>query len=398
MSLRVLVVDDEDAFRRAWAKAVAGTATDVDVVEVPNPELLDSLRLLEERRIAARDNAPRPDGELRFDGADVLIIDYDLAPISDFGTLTGEAVSYLARSYSSVRFIILLNAVSESYFDLTLRGETESFADIVLGSRHVGNRGLWSEEVSGFRPWQWPVVPNAVGSFDGFVDYLQEALDLPLLSVLELEAAQLSRSVRSLIEASSAPAAVTVREFVAHGPTGLRRKDILVEDRAVARVAAARLRRWLEFDVISSQDVLVDAPHLISRFPSLLIGSAEDVEAWNEAAHAGDASGLDAERIRRHHYSLSRFLSRDVWYWGALREDKDIPEVAQPFVARPSPFLFCEDVSRFVDPTSTREFVADVAGDYVRRFIVDPDSQGGEVYKEPMNRVELRPMSRLSLR
>jgi len=395
---RVLVVDDEPGFRRAWANAVSLVDKNTTVVELDNGELLASLKVLEARRLPARDGAVIETEATPLDACDVLIVDYDLAPISELGTLTGEAVSYLARTYSSATVLVLLNAVSESFFDLTLRGDSESFADLNVGSHHVGSPGLWSAEVSGFRPWHWPVIPTAVGAQTAFAEFLIPRLDQPLLNVLALEGQPLSRAVRSLVDAATSEDSVTVKEYVLRGPTGVRRKDALTQAQDIARVAAARLRRWLESDVISSQDVLVDAPHLVSRFPSLLVESPDDHEAWNETAHPGPATGLRTGEIDAHRYPLSPFLSRDVWFWTSLRADKSIPEVAKPFSARTSPFLFCEDVSRFLMPEATREFVADVAGDYVRRFLVDPDTAGGSAYADAIRMVDLRPLSRLSMR
>ena len=44
----------------------------------------------------------------------------------------------------------------------------------------------------------------------------------------------------------------------------------------IERVAAARLGKWLERLVLPGQNVLVDAPHLVSRFPSLV--AADDLD------------------------------------------------------------------------------------------------------------------------
>jgi hypothetical protein len=397
MSPRVVVIDDEEQFRAAWARSIQAVAADEwDVTTLPNEELLASMTTLEQRRIAARERRASAWTETAFDTAAILVIDYDLAPISDFGTLTGEAVAYLARAYSRVGYIVLLNAVSEAYFDLTLRGEAESFADLVIGSRHVGSIGLWSRDVSGFRPWQWPSIPAAARSLGEFANVLVPRLDDPILSVLELQHVALGRGVRSLVDAGSRASGPTIREFVESGPTGLRRKDLVVDDHAAARIAAARLRRWIEFDVLSSEDILVDAPHLVARFPSLLTGDPGDLDSWNQTAHPGPGDGLDVDLLTPHLYPLSSFLSRDVWYWKRIQVDKRIEEVREPFAPRPTPFAFCEDLSRFLPLSDVREFVGDLAGDYIRRYMVDTDTEGGALYQADLDGVELRPMSRLS--
>jgi hypothetical protein len=398
LTQRIVVVDDEEELAAEWGKRIHGRlgAEDWSVTNLSADDLLAAMRILEERRIAARDRRALPVTKTTFDDTAILVVDYDLAPISTIGTLTGEAVGYLARAYSSVGYIVLMNPVTDSFFDLTLRGDSESFADLIVGSQHIGSDGLWSNHFTGFRPWQWPVIPVAVEELRALTGFLRDRLDLPVLEALRLEGMTLSRQVRALLGSPSEAVDVTVRQFVASSPGGLRRKDVAADDDAVARIAAARLRRWLEYDVLSSEDALVDAPHLASRFPSLLAGPTSAMESSNATAHAGTASGIDIGAIEAHKHVLSSFISRDVWSWPELKRDRAIKEVASPLAPRDAPYLFCEDVSQFLPQEATREFVADVAGEFLRRYITDADSDLNRDLAPQLDGVELLPLSRLT--
>ncbi len=137
----------------------------------------------------------------------------------------------------------------------------------------------------------------------------------------------------------------------------------------MARVGAARISKWLERLVLPGQDILIDAPHLISRYPSLLGGAAEDIGAWNRAAHLTNYSelGLTTEIIERFRVKKDHWLSRPVWFWDELRECEEIKEVKEPWTVERPDWAFCEDASRFCRE-GYREFIADMESPFTRRF------------------------------
>ena len=106
----------------------------------------------------------------KIDNASIFIIDYDLLSSQEegeekneeffTGSLTGEIVAYLVRCFSKCKLIIGLNQYGNNPFDLTLRGDLDSFADLNLGGDQLDNPNLWmgdwQDSEQEFRPWSWP--------------------------------------------------------------------------------------------------------------------------------------------------------------------------------------------------------------------------------------------------
>jgi hypothetical protein len=139
----------------------------------------------------------------------------------------------------------------------------------------------------------------------------------------------------------------------------------------IARIAAARLSKWLEREVLPGQDVLTDAPHLVSRFPSLLKGDPSEQDSWNRTAAFGtpDQLGIRDEVIEKLEYKQNYWLSRAAWFWKDVTNVSRIPEVSEPWEKRPPKFVFAEDASRFYPEKDCREFLASVESPFVRRFV-----------------------------
>jgi hypothetical protein len=143
-----------------------------------------------------------------------------------------------------------------------------------------------------------------------------------------------------------------------------------VSDDVVVRVGAARISKWLERLVLPGQDVLVDAPHLVSRYPSLISDGIEEIETWNRTARRAsyDELGVSSENIERFRLKKEHWLSRPVWFWDELRECEEITEVREPWKITQPDWVFCEDASAF-HKEGYREFVADVESPFARRFV-----------------------------
>src|SRR5215471_10714862 len=254
----ILICDDEHRSREKWKrelKAVVrhvGASFTVDSIS-DSKELLDSIAELEVRRHNARrhSNTSTIRNANRFDTADILIVDYDLLKLNEGGSgyLTGEGVAYLCRCYSHCGLIIALNQYGNNYFDLTLKGHPESYADLNIGSAQLMNQGLWTEDWSGFRPWYWPLLPSACDAFERRWKQLQDHLQEPVLSYLGFSMKTiktLPRSTREFLGRGSEPEKTTFATFVTDSGSGLRPKDKVGDNESVARIAAARLGKWLE--------------------------------------------------------------------------------------------------------------------------------------------------------
>lgn len=144
---------------------------------------------------------------------------------------------------------------------------------------------------------------------------------------------------------------------------------------------------------------MVDAPHLVSRFPSLLTGEVNKRAAWNKTASFRGMSdlGIQYRRIAEFRFGKQDWLSRPAWFWKRLSNFDKIAEVADPWSgARPNQ-AFCEDVSSFLPREATREFVADLPSPFVRRFVVDKSSKEGQKYAKDLSGIDYVPAVRFSL-
>ena len=101
------------------------------------------------------------------------------------GSLTGEIVAYLVRCFSKCKLIVGLNQYGSNPFDLTLKGDLDSFADLNLGDQQLDNPNLWkSDSREEYRPWSWPNLSNSIHDFDRRIREVQEKLNKPICDVL----------------------------------------------------------------------------------------------------------------------------------------------------------------------------------------------------------------------
>ncbi len=388
--LTVLVIDDRPEEVRSWAdrlRAILQTlALDYDVQELGGEGISDELKVLRERRRAARDHRPSGDEGIRIDGADVVVVDWDLVDAEVPG-LTGSDVAYLARCYSLCGLIVLVNPphLRENRFDLSADPFLESFADVHLGDQQLDNVGLWGGNQVGFRDWSWPNIPDAVDRLRRCEQEVLKHPDEPILQHLGLmgEMDHLARVAARFITIEgerARPEATTFRQFVEEAPGGLTGRDRknASEESIIARVAAGRITRWLNAAVLPRQEFLVDAPHLLMRFPSLLAGDPTDRRAWDSACdlarHDRGADAVDPALADVARFQPDRWLWRPAWLWPTLLSTPDIPENEAPWDVPPLDWLFCEDLSRFLPDDETRRYVVGLDSRFRRRFVSRPDS------------------------
>ncbi len=403
---RILVYDDDRKTVKLWMqklKKVRALERNFTVDSIETEQFLLAVHNLEKRRANAR---RRRGGDMGFgdnplDNVDVLIVDYDLLSpslrsLDDQPSLTGERVAYLARCYSSCKFIIALNQYGKNTFDLTLCGHPKSFADLNLGSEQIDNPGLWSGAWNGYRPWYWPIVPEALDRFDRRVKAIKNNLDSPVFDILGIDfqaASSLAPSSIEFLSRGRRPEEVTFRDFVTKSGNSLREKDRPKDDLLITHIAAARISKWVERLVLPGQDMLVDLPHLVSRYPSLLKGDNKNIGVWNKTASLTNVSSavVDTNKLKKFRFLKEEWVSRPVWYWQRISKSDEIEEVRRPWSSHDKPnYVFCEDMSRFMDKNSAREFRADVSSPFVRRYVV---KQGAKSAKS-LRRVEYRPIVR----
>lgn len=377
----IVLFDDDERRARDWSsrlKKISNIRSSFEIKVLNSDKFQDNFTELQNRRKEARNkktkqNAPN---DIDIDEASILVIDYDLFALKDSSYITGEMVAYLSRCYSNCGLIVALNAYGRSPFDLTLKGHPESFADLNIGDTQIHSPGLWQEPWRGFRPWSWPLLPKALDSFYKRTDEVFKALDTPILSFLDLKqfAGILPRSVIEYIEASGErkPEETTFREFVNKSQQGLKPGD-KVSDLFIARIAAARIYKWLERLILSGQDILVDAPHLVARFPSLLKGDLKMKSTWNRVASLKllDRSVMNTAIIDSFRFSKANWVSRPCWFYGELSSYEKVAEVKNPWSeVEKADLVFCEDVSTFADRSKAKEFVANLPSPFARRYVL----------------------------
>lgn len=391
MKTKILIYDDEEKqterFENILRQSLKKVGQDqhFDIKPLPDETLQSSMEVMRNRQIEIRNNGKNPDETTEFDDASLFFIDYDLLKSKTGGLITGEIIAYVVRGYSDCKLIVGLNQYGQNSFDLTLRGHPESFADLNLGVDQLGNpdlwQGAWGDFRRGFRPWHWPDLSHLLSYFDKRVKEVQQNLDTPICEVLGFDPELFRLLPRKVVQFigkvdGKEPFETTFREFVLKSGNGLRIKDVPtscnnINDNVIARIGAARISKWLERLVLPEQDFLVDAPHLVSRFPSLIVADGKEIKSWNRTAQLvhSDGLGLHFDSIKRYKFKKDYWVSRAVWFWDKLREDESIKEVREPWLTSKPNWVFCEDASRYYNRKDCREFFADTDSPFTRRFV-----------------------------
>ena len=386
MKEKILIYDDEkpqtEAFKKNLLRGLKKAKLDEDfAVEILDEDKLqDSIEALHARQTGIRDNSEFSGETTQFDDTSIFIIDYDLLKSKAGGFVTGENIAYSVRCFSTCKLIVGLNQFGRNSFDLALKGHPESYADLNLGADQLDNpdlwRGTWGEVRRTFRPWYWPNFSDSLGTFDKRIKEVRDNLDEPICGVLEFDTDVFRLLPRAVVQFigkgdDKEPAETTFREFVTESGNGLRPKDKdVLKEEILARVGAARISKWLERIVLPEQDILVDAPHLVSRYPSLIANEEQGIKAWNRTAQLVDYRdlGLGTELIERFRFKKDYWISRPVWFWDKLREHGQIKEITEPWLTSKPDWVFCEDASRFYKRNACREFLADTSSPFTRRF------------------------------
>ncbi|TFG82699.1 MAG: hypothetical protein E4G74_02310 [Erysipelotrichales bacterium] len=375
---KIVIIDDEAQFRQNIADSlhsIREVDERFDITALDETEFKKMRTELNDRYDRYRRGKNVNEGECILDETSILIIDYDLFELGLYGPLKADGLIYQARCFSDCGLIISLNKDQRlNPFDLTLMGDVESFADWDLGSKQMRNAGLWTTTFSGFRPWYWPIMPKALESFESRADEIVGKLDDPILEQLGLSSVEgLSESAVRFL--GSKAGEITFNDFFTNSGKCLSGKDCensnLVTDKRRASIIASRLGKWMELNVLPGQDILIDAPHLVSRYPSLLRGSPDAIESWNATTAISDkiTDAIDTGKISKYEFRAANWFSRPVWYWNKIMNSDEIPEVGEPWTFKESSYAFCEDSSRFHPKEECTMFVARGVSEFSMRFL-----------------------------
>lgn len=378
-AMQVSVYDDHPEIAESLANRVRTVCGEASVMAVRQDDFQKSIELLNSRRAAWRrgDSDTALSESNLIDTADVIVIDYDLLGYSDQGDTTGSRLAYLLRCFSKCGLIVVLNEYGTNSFDLSLRSPSAGFADLHLGDIQVGNPGLWTRPFGGYRPWHWPSIPEARSDFEDCVKDVEENLEELILEFLGLQSLidWLPKGARDFFHGSGNLETVRFKDFVKHARGGAESKDELPPE-YMARVAAARLLALLNNLILPEQSILVDAPHLASRFPSLVREEHRDIQGWNRLCDpvSEQVDELLVDVARKHRFEKRHWLWRPAWYWPDISRDMRIAEVRDPWAVDDVDLVFCENVSRFVPAEIADDFRADVSPPFDKRFVLKRES------------------------
>jgi len=259
-----------------------------------------------------------------------------------------------------------------------LKGHIESFADLNIRGEQLGNSNLWGGDGEEFHPWYWPSLLQFQQTFHQRIEDVRKNLnEISVCEVLGFEPEPfdlLPRSISQFIGAK--PAMTTFKEFVTDSGNGMRPQDSEnANDDILATVGAARISKWLERLILPELDIVVDASHLISRYPSLIDGEKKEIGYWDKTTQLTHYTelGLNTEIIEDARFKKDFWLSRPAWFWDKVRENNEILEVREPWETYRPSWVFCEDVSKFHPKDQCREFVAKVESPFARRFVKEVD-------------------------
>ena len=383
MNKSILIFDDDVGERRQFVEELKKTLVNDEtfvVSSLSDEEFKDALEVLETRRALARQSKSENfEKTCCFDSAAIFIVESDLIPLKT--SLTGEFVAQLVRCFSHCGLILGVNQYGTNQFDLTLKNHPESFADVNVGSKQLALEGLWKNRWSGFRPWHWPLLPKAQKDFEQRVVDLSGKLNEPIFDFLQIPRTVSQLFPREVIEFVASKRGLkdyqstTFAEFLKESPHGLLGKDVKamqsLPDSVLCRIAASRIGKWIDRLLLAGQEIIVDAPHLIRRFPSLLVGDQRGLDAFNATVgfDSPEELRLDLRKLNKFQFPATHWGSRPTWFWEELRKSEEVLEVRDPWSREDVDWEFCEDGSSFFPRSECRPFEAELPSSDTRRFI-----------------------------
>ena len=380
MTYSVLICDDDPQAAAEYAVQIQQIApAEYTFHGTPNREAVrESVNELLCRQNSVYAGRPRERRECLFDNKDILIIDYELIHVDDENARhTGETIGRLARVYSDCSVVVVFDQFLQFDFDLSLRGHVTSHADLNLNANLLTEPGLWTGPPwHGFRPWSWQCLSRAVVSQRAREALFGSNSGQPIVDTVGLRAVDavgLSDAAFGFL----APKArdfdrlreMTFRSFIT---TAADVRDTIallsLDESAAIRFGAARIGKWLEREVLGPQDVLIDVPHLLQRYPFLLGADVSDLDAWNETIHHTER--LRAAIKEDHWFGPAECLSRPAVWCRRLEEDEGFLDRRADFDYSVVPdIVFLEDESVFDQFSCGTQFRAGFHNVFDGRFV-----------------------------
>lgn len=405
------ILDDEEGKRETfqkWIRNAGISEGDYEIGLLGPDDIKIAFEVMLERQSHFRDHDHgfwEPERPAPLDDLDILIIDNELREFfAQTGIFTAaDEVAYMARCFSTCKLIVIVNRLGYyNPFDLTgnlsYQGQFEAFSDLEIGQAQLSSPALWGTGEANFHPWAWFVLPKWLDEFDRRLADVEIALqeNPSILAFFGLENVR-EWLPRRILQALGDGNAYTFKEFLRTSSFAMGTKDRYVLSQLqefskktrknLSSIVASRLWKWLETQLLPELDILIDAPHLATRLPSLLTGNHADIGTWNTLAvrHTQDIPNLQLDLLEAALFPRTHWLTRPVWYWRKAMNDENIPDVREPWNIEYVPFVFCEDTSRFVPEERGKPYRASV------------DSSFGLRHIEKLGDVDYLPLQRLAL-
>ncbi len=319
--------------------------------------------------------------ECIFDTAHILILDYDLRHMDDTASewTTGSEVAMAARAYSTVGTIVLVNRNGNNRFDLTMTKGNGSKADVEIGAAQVSNPGLWGQQgYDGYRPWSWPNLLKSYQSYEKAVSWIDARLDQPIFKSIGLHTGD--RAKERLIQRAHwlalgiDPTSGTFADLVRTNSYLAPRDQasIFNDKKQCSRIAAAILRSWFDKIVVPSQDLLIDAPHAAYLMPWLL-RDVDDAKCWYATTSLEDPCMAFKVDLHKYEFELPFLLSRPAFFRPTLEDDAQSKEPSGFNYNKIPDFVFCEDISRFLDFSDSKAFPCELNTAETQRYVCNPE-------------------------
>lgn len=328
-------------------------------------------------------------------GIDILFLDYQLPNLNQHPWLTAEDVAGALRIFGRVPVVCILNRFHDFDFDLSMVYSSRTAADLHINAEHLACPHLWiapesranpkSFDLSNFRPWFWPVLPDLLEDIEKCKkELMKTSLETRIFDFLEFKDSELQALTKTALgfidPQSTEPKNSTFLDFLKFGCGGgvsdeIKKwifRDPESKDRKPVAVAiiVAELRHWLTHMVLASGDAISDIPHIVSRMYWLLKGDPTNIETWNQSASLHDTSALH-EEVKAFQFGKEHWLSRTGFWTQRLESspvsdslykiDDDIDQLSFP--------VYLEDFSIFVDRQQAEEFSSALNSIWANRFI-----------------------------
>ena len=331
-----------------------------------------------------------------FDGYDLAIVDNNLTSLELEGVrLTAETIIGYLRAFTNIPYFVSLNKNLFVDFDLRyLYGDYDSLADMALNTEHLSNNWLWgNDQPRDFSPWYWPQLPQAVNRRRKQISFLEKNFDSSVWDTLGFPDSSHEYLSQSAKEILSSEEETSYRETTFHNffkrshtlqPAEIEnlfnnKAEKLVK-KALCRITSYEVDRWLRRDVLGTQDVLIDVPHLLAQMPFLLGAKSSELHMWNRTVSSDKAPfHLDEELfeqlLKKAQFKEGMWAPKPCFWWSDLKNNDDLMQAWFDVDENWPDAVFCEDLSQFVqidsrgNDYSPKEVEPSIEGSWGRRFI-----------------------------